>query len=86
VWSASSSRSLARLRDRLRDTRRTAHGVSVRRSLLTPEVVRELHDATGLVMAWPVDTPEALAQARALGVDAVISKDLGLLGQLVAER
>jgi glycerophosphoryl diester phosphodiesterase len=86
VWSASSRRSLARLRERLREPGRTAHGVSVRRSLLTPGVVRELHEATGCVMAWPVDTPEALAQSRELGVDAVISKDLALLGQLVAER
>ncbi len=86
VWSASSQRSLDRLRDRLRDPRSTAHGVSVRRRLLTPAVVRELHEATGLVMAWPVDTPEALAESRALGVDAVISKDMGLLGRLVAER
>jgi glycerophosphoryl diester phosphodiesterase len=86
VWSASSQRSLDRLRDRLRDPGSTAHGVSVRRRLLTPAVVRELHEVTGLVMAWPVDTPEALAESRALGVDAVISKDMGLLGRLVAER
>jgi glycerophosphoryl diester phosphodiesterase len=86
VWSAASRRGLARLRERLRDPRRSAQGVSVRRSLLTRDIVRELHDASGLVMAWPVDTTEALAQARSLGVDAVISKDLALLGRVVAER
>ena len=86
VWSAASRRGLARLRDRLRDPRQTAHGVSVRRSLLTPQVVRELHEASGMVLAWPVDTPEALAQSRSLGVDGVISKDLSLLGGLLEER
>jgi glycerophosphoryl diester phosphodiesterase len=86
VWSAANRRGLARLRERLRDPRRTAHGVSVRRSLLTPAVVRELHDATGMVLAWPVDTPEALAQSRALGVDGVISKDLSLLGGVIGDR
>jgi glycerophosphoryl diester phosphodiesterase len=61
--------------------------VSVRRSLLTPEVVDRLHGGTELVMTWPVDTPDALADARRLGVDAVISKDLGLLrGVLDGQR
>ena len=56
-------------------------------SLLTPEVVDRLHGGTELVMTWPVDTPEALADARRLGVDAVISKDLGLLrGVLDGQR
>ena len=86
VWSAASRRGLARLRDRLRDPGRTAHGVSVRRSLLTPAIVRELHEATGMVLAWPVDTPEALARSRSLGVDGVISKDLELLGGLLGDR
>ena len=35
-------------------------------------------------MTWPVDTDEALADARRLGVDGVISKDLGLLGRVLA--
>jgi glycerophosphoryl diester phosphodiesterase len=86
VWSAASRRGLARLRERLREPGRSAQGVSVRRSLLTPEIVRELHDASGMVMAWPVDTPEELRQARVLGVDAVISKDMALLERVVAER
>ena len=49
-------------------------------------VVAELHRGTDLVMAWPVDTPEALGVARQVGADAVISKDLDLLKALVAER
>ena len=60
--------------------------MSVRQSLLTPQIVRELHDATGLVMSWTVDTPQALARARALGVDGVISKELDLLAEVIAER
>jgi glycerophosphoryl diester phosphodiesterase len=84
VMSAASRRGLARLRARVASG--PVHGVSVRRSLLTPQVVAELHRGTGLVMTWPVDTPEALADARRLGVDAVISKDLGLLREVVGER
>jgi glycerophosphoryl diester phosphodiesterase len=83
VCSAASRRGLARLRRRVAS--RPAHGVSVRQSLLTPQIVRELHDATGLVMSWTVDTSQALAQARALGVDGVISKDLDLLAGVIAE-
>ena len=64
--------------------RRTAYRCGCR--LLTPEVVAELHRGTEVVMAWPVDTPEALAQARRLGVDAVISKDLDLLRGVLADR
>jgi glycerophosphoryl diester phosphodiesterase len=84
VLSAASRRGLTRLRTRV--ARAPVHGVSVRRSLLTPEVVAELHRGTDLVMTWPVDTPAALADARRLGVDAVISKDLDLLRQVVGER
>jgi glycerophosphoryl diester phosphodiesterase len=84
VLSAGSRRGVARLLSRVRHA--PVHGVSVRRSLLTPAVVEGLHRGTDLVMTWPVDTPDALADARRLGVDAVISKDLGLLRQVVAER
>lgn len=84
VFSAASRRGLGRLRARL--PRGPVHGVSVRRGLLTPEIVDELHRGTDLVMTWPVDTPEALANARRLGVDAVISKDLDLLRGILADR
>ena len=83
VLSAGSRRGLARLRARV--ARDPVHGVSVRRTLLTPAVVEELHGGTDLVMTWPVDTPDALADARRLGVDAVISKDLGLLRDVLAD-
>lgn len=81
VLSASNRNTLARLRRRLAlgGQQPSVYGVSVRRSLLTPEVVQEMQRSTEVVMTWPVDTPEALEDARRLGVDGVISKDLGLL-------
>jgi glycerophosphoryl diester phosphodiesterase len=83
VLSASNRVSLQRLRRRLRDA--PAYGVSIRLSLLTRDVVAQLRDRTQVVMTWPVDTPEALATAQELGVDAIISKDLALLRSLVSE-
>jgi glycerophosphoryl diester phosphodiesterase len=82
VLSASNRRGLSRLRRRL--ARGPAYGVSVHRRLLAPDLVAELQRSTEVVMTWPVDTDEALADARRLGVDAVISKDLGLLGRVLA--
>lgn len=61
-------------------------GMSIRLSLLTPSVVVRLHQATDLVMAWPVDTAQALARARDVGADGVISKDLVLLQKVLANR
>jgi glycerophosphoryl diester phosphodiesterase len=80
VLSAATRRAVERLVTRLADA--PADGVSVRLSLLTPDVVERLHRGTQLVMAWPVDTPAALARARAVGADAVISKDLDLLREV----
>lgn len=84
VLSAGSRRALRRLVDRVGAS--PVHGVSVRLSLLTPEVVERLHRGTEMVMTWPVDSPEALADARHLGVDAVISKDLDLLRGILNGR
>jgi len=84
VLSASDPLALARLRARLR--RERAYGVSIRLSLLTPAVVAELREATDRVLAWPVDTEQALARARAAGVTGVISKNLPLLQGIVAGR
>ncbi len=88
VLSAASRRGVSRLRSRLAagPGAGPVHGVSVRLSLLTPGLVAELHRGTDLVMTWPVDTPEALARAVSVGVDAVISKDLDLLRTVVAAR
>jgi glycerophosphoryl diester phosphodiesterase len=82
VLSASNRRGLARLRRRL--ALGPAYGVSVHRRLLTPELVEEVQRSVEVVMTWPVDTDEALADARRLGVDGVISKDLGLLERVLA--
>lgn len=84
VLSAATARGMSRLRARL--ARGGVHGVSVRLSLLNPALVDELHRGTDLVMTWPVDTADALARARAAGVDAVISKDLELLREVLAVR
>jgi glycerophosphoryl diester phosphodiesterase len=84
VLSVANSGSLARLRGRL--AAEPAYGVSVRLRLLTPELVAELRDRTEIVMAWSVDTPEALAHARRIGVDAIISKNLDLLAGVIAAR
>jgi glycerophosphoryl diester phosphodiesterase len=84
VLSAATRRGVARLLARVADG--PVDGVSVRLSLLTPELVALLHRSTDLVMAWPVDTPQALALARRVDADAVISKDLDLLRGVLADR
>ncbi len=84
ILSAADSLQLARLRARLR--RERVHGVSIRLRLLTRPVVDELRRATDLVMAWPVDSPEAFAQAERLGVTGVISKNIPMLAGLVKQR
>ncbi|MEU4295595.1 glycerophosphodiester phosphodiesterase [Kribbella sp. NPDC026596] len=77
VLSAGSRRGLRRLRSRLRG--RPAYGACVHRRLLTPEIVTELRDGAERVLTWPVDTKDALADARRLGVDGVIGKNLSVL-------
>ena len=83
VLSAATRHGVDRLRARLAAA--PVHGVSVRLSLLTPELVAELHRGTDLVMAWTVDDEAALARARDVGADAVIGKDLDLLRRVVAD-
>lgn len=78
VLSAGSRRGLRRLRSRLRG--RPAYGVCVHRRLLTPSIVTELRRGAEVVFTWPVDTDDALADARRLGVDAMIGKNLSVLG------
>ena len=84
VLSVANRRSLVQLRGWL--AREPAYGVSVRLRLLTPAIMAELRDRTEVVMAWSVDTPEALAHARQLGVGGIISKDLALLAGVIADR
>jgi glycerophosphoryl diester phosphodiesterase len=87
VLSAGSRRGVRRLLATLRRERapvggRPAAGVSVRRDLLTPAVVAELHERVPLVLTWPVDTGAELTDARRLGVSGVISRNLPLLRTL----
>jgi glycerophosphoryl diester phosphodiesterase len=84
VLSVSNRRQLAALRRRL--ALEPVYGVSVRLRLLTPELMAELRARTEVVMAWRVDTPEALAHARRVGVGAIISKNLDLLAGVIATR
>jgi glycerophosphoryl diester phosphodiesterase len=72
IFSVANRLQLARLRARLR--RERVDGVSIRLRLLDRSIVAELLRATDLVLAWPVDTPEALARATGIGVTGVISK------------
>ena len=84
ILSAGDPLQLARLRARLR--RERVHGVSIRLRLLTKPVVDELRRATDLVLAWPVDSEAAFADAQRLGVTGVISKNLPMLTRLVEQR
>ena len=83
VLSASNRMTIARLLRRL--AKEPVFGVSVRLSLLTPELVARLRARTQVVMAWSVDTPRELAMAHRVGVDGVISKDLDLLMRVLKE-
>lgn len=65
---------------------RRPFGVSVKRTLITPEDVADFRRAVKHVMTWPVDTVAELDQARRLGVNGVIGKDLTLLGGVLAQR
>jgi glycerophosphoryl diester phosphodiesterase len=84
VPSAGSRRELARLLRRL-DTA-PAWGVSVRRQLLTPDLVARLRERTHVVMGWHVENAERLAEVLALGVNGVICDDLSVLATLLAAR
>jgi len=82
VHSAGSRRQLARLG--VLAARRPVAGMSIRLDLLTAPVVADLRRHTDLIMAWPVDTEDALRRARAVGATGIISKNLSLLQSLAA--
>jgi glycerophosphoryl diester phosphodiesterase len=85
LLSARGRTEIARLRRRLR-TGSPPYGVSVHLSMLTPALVREIQAAGTLVLSWPVDDPASLERARVLGIDGAITKDLGIVKELVATR
>jgi glycerophosphoryl diester phosphodiesterase len=84
VLSASNQMSLGRLQRRL--AKKPEYGVSIRLGLLNPARVSELKARAKVLMTWPVDSPAALAHARDLGVDGVISKNLDLLRDIISRR
>lgn len=56
---------------------RRAYGVSVKRTLLTPRIVAQMHRNVEVVMTWRVDTSAELDHARRLGVTGAIGKNVG---------
>ena len=65
------------------------YGVSVHRSLLTPDVAAALHRHVSTVMTWPVNDDAALDQVLTLrdsGTIGVISDEASVLRRLLAER
>jgi hypothetical protein len=85
-----SARNRAELALLLRVLRRSpCHGVSVHLSLLTPEVVAELHRHVELVMTWPVNDLVALDRVTGLaatGTVGVITDDDDVLARVLAAR
>lgn len=76
---------LARLHRRLHQDH-APYGVSVHLSLLDERVVARLRERVELVLTWPVDDAASLELARRVGVGGVITKDLEVLRQVVADR
>jgi glycerophosphoryl diester phosphodiesterase len=88
VLSARNKVELARLRQRLvtRPAGTTPYGVSVHRSLLTHEVVSELHRSVEVVMTWPVNDAATLDLMLDAGVSGVISDSNDVLTELIRRR
>jgi glycerophosphoryl diester phosphodiesterase len=85
VLSARNRGELARLLRRLA-TGEPVHGVSVHMSLLSAEVVAELHRHVEVVMTWPVNDVAALDAMLEIGVTGIISDEPTVLAELLARR
>ena len=85
VLSARGRRELLRLRRRL-DSGPAPYGVSIHRSLVTRDVVAELRRRVEVVMTWPIDDEQALAEVVDRGANGVISNEPELLRELVTRR
>jgi glycerophosphoryl diester phosphodiesterase len=85
VLSARNRVELARLRTRLADGPEV-RGVSLHRSLLSEELVVDLHRRVEIVMTWPVDDATALDRVLTVGVNGVISEDPDVLATVVRAR
>jgi len=57
-------------------------GVSVHARLLGPAVLARLHTLTPLVLSWPVNTPQRVAQLRGWGLDGAITDSPDVLRTL----
>lgn len=64
----------------------TDHAISIHMRLLTPAVVRSLHEKASTIFTWPVNTRAAYEAVRELGVDGITSDNIELLAELAAER
>lgn len=53
-------------------------GTSIRQTLLTPDVIRRLHDAGLQAYAWTVNNPHRAAELLSWGVDGLIFDDMSL--------
>jgi glycerophosphoryl diester phosphodiesterase len=83
------ARLLARPRPRPRTGDEREYGASVHKGLLTPDVVKELHERVQVVMTWPVNDVQALDAVlgyRESGTIGVISDELPVLRHLLATR
>ena len=85
VLSARNRGELTRLRRRLARSGRV-HGVSVHRSLLSPDVVAELNRHVDVVMTWPVNDLATLEHMLALGVTGIISDEEHVLAELIRRQ
>lgn len=82
VLSARGRGELARLHRRLQRGP-TPYGVSVHRSLLDRDVVARLRARVEVVMTWPVNDEDALADVLDAGVNGVITDDADVLARVV---
>lgn len=82
LLSARGRTEITRLRRHLR-TGPVPFGVSVHLSMLRPDLVDEIQSFGTKVLSWPVDDEASLTRAHALGIDGAITKDLGIVKELV---
>jgi hypothetical protein len=85
VLSARNRLELARLHTRIA-AGPEVRGVSLHRSLLSEDLVRDLRRRVETVMTWPVDDADGLDRVLALGVNGVISDEPDVLAAVVRGR
>lgn len=60
--------------------------ISINQRLLTADTVRALKEVAVHVMTWPINDAARARELIAWGVDGIISDDIGVLREIVAER